>query len=299
MQVIEKTVYTFSKDNPPVARAQSGELLHFKTCDCFDGQISKEEQLIHELDLTKANPATGPVYIEGAQPGDTLAVEILDIKTADKGFACSIGETGPLHDISEVRTRVIPVVDGAAEFNGVKWNVTPMIGVIGTAPAEGAVACGYAANHGGNLDSKLISKGAVVYLPVRVEGGLLQMGDLHASMGDGEVSGTGIEIPGDVIVRVSLIKDFKLEWPVTETHDFWYVNSVDTDYGKALSEAAHELNRLMEPTYGWDATDIMIYLSINGQVGINQSVQPIHGAFFTMRFGIPKIAGQRPLVPFE
>lgn len=296
MQVIEKTVYTFSKDNPAVATAKSGETLLFKTCDCFDGQFKDESQLVHELDLTKANPATGPVYIEGAQPGDTLAVEILDIKTAEAGFACSMGEVGPLHDVAEVRTRMIPVKDGSAEFNGVKWNVNPMIGVIGSAPAEGAVPCGLAANHGGNLDSRLIAKGATVYLPVRVEGGLIQMGDLHASMGDGEISGTGIEIPGEVMARVTLIKGFELNWPVTETADYWYVNTVHADYDTALRDASREICRLMQPVYGWDPADIIIYLSICGQVGINQGVRPVHDAFLTLRLGIPKSPGTKALI---
>ena len=92
-----------------------------------------------------------------------------------------------------------------------------MIGVIGCAPSGPDVIDGYVGSHGGNMDCKLITKGTRLYFPVRVEGALLQMGDVHAAMGDGELCGTGIEIPAEITVRVSLLKNFELHWPVLET----------------------------------------------------------------------------------
>lgn len=296
MQVINNAVYAFSKENAPVATATAGEILTFKTQDCFGQQITSEDQLVHELDLSKANPTAGPVYVEGAMPGDVLVVDILDIQVAEYGFACSIGGTGPLADQSEVRTKIISIEHGVASYNDMRWPIDPMIGVIGTAPAEGEIPCGFAGDHGGNMDSAIIRKGSKVYLPVRVAGGLLQIGDLHATMGDGEVSGTGIEVSGEVLARVSLIKEFELHWPVTETTDAWYVNATAPAYGDSLVAAANELGRLMEPVYGWDMTDIFIYLSLQGNVGVNQGVYPVDGQMINLRFGIPKSLDKKPLI---
>lgn len=296
MQVITEYTYTFSKDNKVVAKAKPGEVLLFKTKDCFCEQITDESQHIGEIDLSRANPATGPVFVEGAEPGDVLVVDIYDIQVAASGISCTFTETGPLHDISEPRTRVIPIENGYAKYNDISWPINPMIGVIGTAPAEESIACGYALDHGGNIDSNKISKGARVYLPVRVPGALLQMGDLHATMGDGELCGTGIEISGEVTVKISLIKNFELNWPVTELHDKWYVNATGKDYDESLVIGCKELCRLMEPVYGWDATDIFMYLSIQGFVEVNQSTRPTYEEMVNVRVGIPKTAGKKPLI---
>ena len=296
MKIIDKSVYTFSKDNAPFCTAQPGEVLLFRSMDCFGEQFTSEDQLVEELDLTKANPAAGPVYIEGAEPGDVLVVDILDIKVESTGFACSMGETGPLADICELRTRMMPIIDGCVHFKDVIWPIRPMVGVIGTAPAEGDIPCGFAADHGGNMDSNMVSKGARLYFPVRVEGALLQMGDIHATMGDGEISGTGVEISGETLVRTSLIKNFKLNWPVTEREDFWYVNATGKDYDESLAIGCKEMCRLMEPVYGWDPTDIFIYLSLQGNIEINQACRPVHDEMVNVRVGIPKIPGKRPLV---
>ncbi|NLL65753.1 MAG: acetamidase [Clostridiaceae bacterium] len=296
MQRIEKYTYTFSKDNEPVATAKPGEILLFKTLDCFCEQIENESQLVAEIDLSHANPATGPVFVEGAEPGDVLVVDICNIDVADKGISCTFSDTGPLYESIEPRTREIPIEDGYAKFNDITWPINPMIGVIGTAPAEDDIACGYTGSHGGNMDSNKIAAGTRVYLPVRVPGALLQMGDLHATMGDGELSGTGVEISGEVTVKISLIKDFELNWPVTELKDRWYVNATGANYEESLILASKELARLMTPVYGWDASDILIYFSVQGFVEVNQGVKPIHDDMVNLRVGIPKTYGKTPLI---
>lgn len=297
MQIIEKYTYSLSKAHEPVAKAEPGEVLKFITKDCFCEQIKDESQHIGEIDLSHANPATGPVYIQGAEVGDVLVVDIYDIEVAERGIACTFNETGPLHDLCEPKTRLIPIKDGYAHFNEVKWPINPMIGVIGTAPAEDDIPCGFAYDHGGNMDSNKITKGARLYLPVRVPGALLQMGDLHATMGDGELCGTGVEISGEVTVKVSLIKGFELNWPVTELQDRWYVNATGKNYDESLVTASKELCRLMQPVYGWDTSDIFIYLSVQGFAEINQSTRPAHDDMVNVRVGIPKTAEKGPLIP--
>jgi amidase len=299
MKRICEKVMNFSKDNAPVYTAEPGEVMLFQTLDCFGGQIKSEDQVLKELDLSKANPGAGPVYIKGAEKGDVLVVDILDITVEELGVACVLTGLGPLADKCDVRTRQIPVKDGVASFQGVNWHVDPMIGVIGTAPAEGAVPNGFAGNHGGNMDSKLVKKGARLYFPVRVPGALLHMGDIHASQGDGELCGHGIEIPGEIMVKVSLIKGVELNWPLTETRDYWYVNTTSTNYEDSQVMACEELARLACPAYGWDITDFFIYLSLQGELEVNQGLLPMmppNPPMINVRVGIPKLANKKRLI---
>ena len=146
----------------------------------------------------------------------------------------------------------------------VKFPIDPMIGVIGTAPDGEDVIDGFVGAHGGNLDNKLITKGTRMYFPVRVPGALLQMGDVHATMGDAELCGTGIEIAAEITVKVSLVKDFELNWPVLETfgpHGKWYVNASAQEFDEALMNVSKEMQRLLMRITGWDAVDTYMYMS--------------------------------------
>jgi len=295
MKIIEKCVYEFSKDNEPVAQVKPGEILAFKTMDCFSNTIKTEEDLVLDMDYSVANPATGPVFVEGAEKGDVLVVDILDIQVADQGVICTSRGCGPLSDDMEDRTRVVKIKDGVADFQGVKFPIDPMIGVIGTAPDGEPVGDGFPGNHGGNMDSKIIKKGARVYFPVRVAGALLQMGDIHATMGDSELCGTGIEIKGEITVKVSLIKNFELNWPVTETQTHWYVNACAHEFPEASKLASKELQRLICNAYGWDKTDAYLYMSVQSDLEINQACKPCHVELI-LRFGTPKLTQFKPLI---
>ena len=219
MQIIEDKVYAFSKDNPPCYTARPGEVMVFKSLDCFSGRLTDETVTMRDMDFSYniTNPAAGPVYVEGAEVGDVLVVDIYDIQVADEGTIATDDHCGPLFEGTEYRTKKIKIEDGMADFNGVRFPINPMIGVIGTAPTGDDVIDGYVGTHGGNMDNHLITKGTRLYFPVRVPGALLQMGDVHAAMGDGELCGTGIEIAAEITVRVSVLKNFELHWPVLET----------------------------------------------------------------------------------
>jgi len=297
MQFIEKRVYNFSKDNSPVATADPGEILQFSSMDCFSNRVTSEEVLTSSLSYSYdvCNPAAGPVYINGAEPGDVLVVDILDIQVAEEGTITTDCVCGPLFDHSVERTKKIPIRDGMAFFNGISFPISPMIGVIGTAPDGDPVIDGYPGAHGGNMDSRLHKKGNRLYLPVRVPGALLQMGDVHATMGDAELCGTGIEIPAVSTVRVSLIKNFELNWPVTETETHWYVNACDSDFAACLKKASLELQRLLMNKTGWDETDTYMYMSVQCNVEIDQACVPCEVPMI-LRFGAPKNPGIPPLV---
>lgn len=295
MKIIDQSVYQFSKDHAPVAHADQGEILVFKTMDCFSNTITSEEDLVLHLDYAVANPAAGPVFINGAEPGDVLVVDILDIQVADQGVICTSRGCGPLADDMEDRTKVVKITQGVADFNGVKFPIDPMVGVIGTAPDGEPVGDGFPGNHGGNMDSKKITKGSKVYFPVRVAGGLLQMGDIHATMGDGELCGTGIEIKGEITVRVSLVKQFVLHWPVTETATHWYVNASAHELPEASRLASKELQRLICDAYGWDKTDAYLYMSVQSDLEINQACKPCDVELI-VRLGTPKLCQFKPLI---
>ena len=205
MKVITDQVTVFSRDNKPCATAKPGEVLLFKTLDCFSNRIPDEQTTMADLDYSYgfANPAAGPVYIEGAEPGDVLVVDIFDVEVADEGTIATDDHCGPLFETTGYRTKKIPIKDGMATFNEVSFPIDPMIGVIGTAPSGPDVIDGFVGSHGGNMDNKKITKGTRLYFPVRVPGALLQMGDVHATMGDAELCGTGIEIPAEITAACS------------------------------------------------------------------------------------------------
>ena len=301
MQVIKDSYeYVFSKDSKPIAYAKDGETLQFNTLDCFGNHVTSEDFVITELDMEKCNPATGPVYIEGAEPGDVLAVDILDVKTGPKGVMMTIKGYGPLWETCESRTKILKVEDGYIYFNDVKFEADPMIGVIGVAPEGKAIASARAFPTGGNMDSRIITKGSTVYLPVKTKGALLQMGDVHAAMGDGEVCETGVEIDAEITVRVRIIKDFELNWPVTEKEDFWFVNTVGKTSNDAIKRGYQELQRLIMNAYGWDATDACMFISAQGRVEANQAVlahNDTEEAGDTFRVGIPKRSDKPGLIP--
>jgi len=297
--MIEKYVYHFSPDNEPAERVEKGTTVTFKTLDCFSNQIKSEEQLITAIDFDRVNPATGPIYVKGAAAGDVLVADIEDIKVTDAGIASILPETGPLIDkVDGLRTKLLPVKDGKVIFNDIEFPASPMIGVIGVAPKEGEVPCGFPGSHGGNMDCNKIAKGSRVYFPVRAPGALFQLGDLHASMGDGEICGTGIEIAGEVTVKLDVFEDFALNWPVLETQDMWYVIASDDKFEQALKYACEEMQLLINKAYGWDMTDAYLYMSVNGSFEICQGCKP--SSFPTVvRFGVPKI-GQKPrLIPYK
>ncbi len=292
--MITEYTYKFCKTNQPVAHAAVGDSLDFKTLDCFSNLINTEKDLTTTFDYNSANPATGPVYIEGAEPGDILSVDILSVKVGNKGVVTSLPGVGPLHDRMEIRTTVVPIENGKAKFKDVEIDIAPMVGVIGVAPAGEAVACGFPGAHGGNLDCKHMGEGTRLHLPVRAPGALFALGDLHAVMGDGELCGTGLEICGEVRVRFGLIKQRKLDWPVLETKDSWHVFASSLDYTEALVAATRQMQDLMSPAYGWDATDVFFYLSLAGEAAINQGCQPCPVPM-VLRVSAPKRPG-KPLL---
>jgi amidase len=282
----EQCVYSMSSKNSPVLKVPAGSIVTFDTCDCFENQIKSESDSIEQLNWEHINPASGPLYVESAEPGDVLKVEILSIKVAEYGVMAAIPDGGLLgSSIKKSEIKIIPVQDGKAVFNDkIKIPVEPMIGVIGVAPEIGEMPCGSPGSHGGNMDNTRIKEGSTLYLPVYVEGGLLSMGDLHACMGDGEIMVTGVEIPGNVKVKVDVIKDSKLNNPILEDSEYIYTIASHEDLMTAVRTSTEGMHTYIMDKLAMSYNEAGMLLSAAGNVQICQVVDPK----LTVRFAFPK-----------
>lgn len=269
-------VHVMDKNNTPAARCQDGDMVRFETLDCFGGQLISEEQKMGGLDWSNINPATGPLYVEGAQAGDVLKVEILSIELDDHGVMIhSEGERVTGCAVTGEATKILPVENGYARFNDkLSFALSPMIGVIGTAPAGEGIPTGTPGEHGGNMDCNRIGAGTTLYLPVNVDGALLAMGDMHAVMGDGEVGVCGVEIAGAITVRVSVLKNCALPTPflLTEDHAITICSAKTAD--EAADRATHAMHAFLMDEMGMDGHEAGMLLSITGNLRVCQVVDP-------------------------
>lgn len=283
----DKSIYKFAPSMEAVATARPGDVIKFETNDCFYQQINQESQLVTEIDFSRVNPATGPIFIEGAEPGDLLKIRILAIDVHEQGVGIVMQGGGVLGaEAGQSRTRIFEVKDGFAHMDDIKIPIKPMVGVIGTAPADedGEWITAVPWKHGGNMDTTDIKVGSTLYLPVRQKGALLALGDCHAAMGDGEVSMAALEIPADVIIEVNLIKGKTSEWPLLETKKEIMViasgDSVDQAIETATSQAVKLLAKGLE--ISWEDAYILASLAVN--LKISQLVNEKK----TVRAAIPK-----------
>lgn len=281
----EHVHFTFSKHQEPVLRAVSGDIVRFETYDCFYNQLLAEDANLTNIDSSKANAVTGPLYVSDARPGDTLKIEILDIATGPVGVCAAFPETDWDNGIlKESHFRRFTIENGMAELGGsIRVPVAPMIGVIGTAPAEGEVSTMIPMEHGGNMDCTQIKAGTILYLPVNVPGALLSMGDLHAVMGDGEICGCGLEIEGSVTVRVTILKDSPLLWPAAVTDGHFIIIASGETVDSAWRLAVVRMESLISAVTGLSHGDTSILLSLCGNLAICQTVNPMK----TVRMEIP------------
>lgn len=272
----ESVIYEFSKDTQPVLHLESGQELVFETCDCFNKQLDLKPS-IQNLDWNHVNPATGPVYVEGAQAGDVLKVEILRIELADHAWMVAgegVGSYGS-HLSDGLHVRRLEIEDGELIWDDkVSFELDPMIGVIGVAPADRAINCGTPAEHGGNMDNTMVREGATLYFPIFVDGALFAAGDMHALMGDGEVGVTGAEISGEILLRLSVIKNKRLESPVLVDQDDFSVIASAKTFDEAADEAVRIMVELLKDKIDMPTEEIVMLLSLCANLEICQVVDP-------------------------
>lgn len=283
----EHVIHAHSPLDTPAAAADPGTVVEFETYDCFQGQMLPEGATYATYDRSLANPATGPLYINGAEPGDTLKITIQKVEVGPMGILDVGGSrSGALSGcLSRNYLKRLPVHDGYIWYTDqIRIPVRPMIGVIGTAPAEEPVSTRTPMNHGGNMDCTRIAEGSILYLPVFVKGGLLALGDLHAIMGEGEVGNCGVEISGNVTLRADLQKQTRRPWPLLETSDHW----ISIAYGDTLDIASEKAVRQMfcylRQEYGLPEDDAGMLMEMSGDLITCQIVNP----YKTARFEVSK-----------
>ncbi|NLZ55663.1 MAG: acetamidase/formamidase family protein [Clostridiaceae bacterium] len=281
----DKVVYVMDKKNPPVETANSGERVVFQTCDCFNNAIRKNTDMVSGVDFSRVNPATGPLYINGAEPGDTLMIRVLSISLDVQGAAVAAPGLGRLGAMVEREETVICPIEGEyARYLDYRIPLRKMIGVVGTAPAGEAVVTATPGAHGGNLDTTAITEGVSLYLPVNVPGALLAIGDLHASMGDGEIMGAALEISGEVEVEVSLLKNCDYPLPLLETEDRWITIASAATAEEASDRAIRNMVDLLRQKTGLSFNQAGMLLSLAGDLRVSQIVNPR----ITMRLELSK-----------
>ncbi len=275
----------------PVAHLKSGDILETNSVDAFGNAIQKPGD---SLSLVKGdNPLTGPFYVDGAQPGDTVAVKFLDLQVdGDQGVGALVPGFGALNETSYTPMLHTPLpekiwlypIDHAsntATFKALDSNFSvkiplhPFFGCIGVAPAGGEARSSIVpAEFGGNMDSPEASVGNTLYLPVNVAGALLYMGDGHAAMGDGEVAGTAIEVPLRTRLQISLIKGQKINWPRFENENTLMTVGAYRPLDDALRIAFTELVGWIHNDYGLSEVDTYELLSKVARIHLNEMVDP-------------------------
>lgn len=281
-----KTLFSFDKDLEPVLKVPSGETVHIRTKDCFGNQLQGPEDQLSEIDWEAINPATGPIYVEGAVAGGTLKVHIDDIELDAQTSSCTGKDEGVCGDrFSDWATHFCKVEDGRVVWDErLSIPIAPMIGVIGVAPEGEPVNCGTPGKHGGNMDNTAIAAGATLYFPVAVDGALFGCGDMHAVMGDGEVSVSGAEVAGYATVTLTALPELSVPNPLIEndTHFGIIVSAESLD--KAAELAVQQMVDLLASRTNESEADLVMLLSLVADVRVCQMVDPEK----TVRFMVPK-----------
>jgi amidase len=277
---------------PPVARLKPGNVLEANSLDCFGNGIQKpgDTGAMAKGD----NPLTGPFFIEGAEPGDTLVVHILDLQVdSNQGvgtFSPGFGAINATHYTPMLEHKPLPErvwfypidhKNNIATFQAldsgykVKIPLHPFLGCIGVAPANGEARSSIVpAEFGGNMDSPEVSAGNTLYLPVNVTGALLYFGDGHAAMGDGEIAGSAIEVPMRVRLQVDIIKGKQTGWPRLENEREIMTTGIYRPVDDAVRIAYTELVGWIHRDYGLSELDAYELLSKVGKLHLNEMVDP-------------------------
>jgi len=272
----DQITYAFGPDERPVAEVEPGETLVFETWDALGGRVkTMEDALSLVLPPEQLNPATGPVLIHGAERGDMLAATIVDIALGERGQSRVKQGGGVItHELRPPRANLIPVRDNVVHFNErIHFPARPMVGVIGTAPAQGRILSFHPGPHGGNLDTNEVGIGATIYLPVAVAGALFAIGDVHASMGDGELTGGGIDINADIAVRLDLVKGIGWHRPVIETAEAWSTCACAPALADAVRIATSDMATLLARALGMSREEAFILIGCAGDARIGQAAE--------------------------
>ncbi|KPV65423.1 MAG: Acetamidase/Formamidase family protein [Candidatus Bathyarchaeota archaeon BA1] len=281
--------------NKPVATVKPGEVFEVETWDALSNTLKPTQTLKDILDRGVSlykNPVTGPIYVEGAESGDTLAIEIIDISVPHVGVTVVVPGSGGLEgwlQASPPLTKFSKIEDGKAVYTlndgrQIVIPIKPFIGTIGVSPPSEAISTVTPGKHGGNMDTPDTCAGNRLYLPVSVRGALLGLGDVHAVQGDGEICGTAIEVPSIVKMKIDLIKNKRIDWPRIESPDDIATVCSARPLEDAVRLAFLQLIKWLEEDYGFERYDAYMFLSLAAKIRVSQIVDPL----FTVVARLPK-----------
>ena len=271
----------------PIATVGSGDVVEFDALDASGGQITRESTVadLGNLDFERVDQVNGPIAVEGAEAGDTLEVELLEFVPEDWGWTANIPGFGLLaDDFTEPALRITRLSEGMAEFlPGVHVPLAPFCGELGVAPPnEGALSTIPPDVFGGNMDTRHLTAGTKLFLPVFAPGGRFSLGDGHAAQGDGEVCGTAIETPMRAQVRLTVRKDLHVTAPEfltpgplargTNTGPYYATDGVGPDLMTAAREAVRRMIDYLGREHGLDAIDAYMLCSVGCDLKISEIV---------------------------
>jgi acetamidase/formamidase len=273
----------------PRLKIAPGETVNFEIVDASSGQLNRNSTQadLEKLDLARVNPVTGPVYIDGAKPGDALKVTVLSFRPSGWGWTGNIPGFGLLTDQfpqAKLHHWNYEPSHGSAMYGpGGRVPLKPMCGTIGVAPAApGLHSIIPPRNVGGNMDIRDIVEGVELYLPVEVDGAIFSVGDTHAAQGDGEVCGTAIESPIDVALKFDLVKGAKLRSPryVTpgpltkhfDTRGYEVTTGIGPDLMVDARSAVSEMIELLSRRFGYSPIDAYMLCSVCADLRISSIV---------------------------
>ena len=303
-RTIHEHHYGWDNSLEPVVRIAPGESLEFEVVDASGGQLSRTSSVedVGRLDFTRVNPVSGPVYVDGAEPGDILKVTVLSFTPSGWGWTANIPGFGLLaEDFKEPALHLWrydnQALAAAAFGSWARVPLKPFAGTIGVAPAEpGCHSVVPPRRVGGNMDLRDIASGSELHLPVEVPGALFSVGDTHAAQGDGEVGGTALESPMGVALRFDLVKRTPLTFPrlITPGPVTRHLDErgyrVTTGIGPDLMEAARAAVRStidwLTREYRMPAIDAYLLCSVCGDLRISEIVDIPN---WTVSFYFPRI----------
>ncbi|KAJ7589492.1 hypothetical protein C8J56DRAFT_34278 [Mycena floridula] len=273
---------------PPILRINSGETVKFDCLDASNGQITPDSTSLNiaTLNLNSVDQVNGPIYVNGARPGDTLQIDILSVQSADWGWTALIPGFGLLSDKFPEPALKIYELDTEEKFTWfdkekkIKIPLRPFAGEMGVAPGEkGAFSTIPPYSTGGNLDTKYLVAGATLYLPIQAEGALFSIGDGHAAQGDGEVCGTAIETPMKVEVRLTVTDRPYTKTPHFKTapvslvdEEYYCTTGVGPDPREATRSAVRHMIEFLAAEYRLNAVDAYMLCSVAGDLRMHEVV---------------------------
>jgi len=271
----------------PIATVASGDMVEIDALDASGGQITRDSTVadLATLDFSRVDQVNGPVAVEGAEPGDTLEIELLEFAPADWGWTANIPGFGLLaEDFTEAALSISRLSNGMADFMpGVHIPLAPFCGELGVAPpTEGAHSTIPPDVFGGNMDTRHLTAGTKLFLPVFAAGGRFSLGDGHAAQGDGEVCGTAIETPMRARVRLTVRKDLHVTAPEfltpgplargTNTGPYYATDGVGPDLMAAARDAVRRMIDYLGREHGLSAIDAYLLTSVAIDLRISEIV---------------------------